>query len=198
MIEKYPVYIAPKIEKIGVYAIRCKANNKCYIGSAFNLFFRLTTHSRDLRLRGRLSSVTDKMTEDVEKYGLDNFEFLILQTFENNTIFYEELYNAEKNFVIQYNTIFPNGYNTYYPAPTNASKIHTLIKATTSEERAEKRRQYYRSTEKISIEIPDDMYLKLKIYADSQHKTPNRLIKSYLLGLIGEAPTNTELTPPTE
>lgn len=46
------------------------------------------------------------LTDDRKKYGLDNFESIILQEVDNF-----ELDRWEKHYIKMFNTIYPNGYN---------------------------------------------------------------------------------------
>ena len=48
-----------------------------------------------------------QLIEDIEKYGLENFEFEILDTASNQ----EELDKQQKEYIKQYNSLEPNGYN---------------------------------------------------------------------------------------
>ena len=59
----------------GVYCIRCKVNNKAYIGSSTNIKSRWYEHKSDLR-RGKHHN--KQLQEDYNKYGADNFLYLIL------------------------------------------------------------------------------------------------------------------------
>ena len=38
----------PQVQKIGIYAIRNKSNNKYYIGSSVNVYNRMLTHARPI------------------------------------------------------------------------------------------------------------------------------------------------------
>jgi group I intron endonuclease len=172
----------PKIEKVGIYAIYCKATNKYYIGSSNNVYARLAAHCRELRLHGGIG-VTAKLDEDVKRHGLENIEFAILETFEDNVLKYEELYKIEKEYVIKYNSIFPNGYNTYLPNPTNNKKRGVLIKATTVEESRNKRKEYIKTTT-IGCKLKKEQAERFKAYAASQGTTVSRLIKEFVLDTI--------------
>lgn len=176
----------PKIEKVGVYAIRCKATDKYYIGSAFNVYARLITHSRSIRLHNELP-VSGKMDEDIKKYGKENIEFAIIKTFENNELKYEELYKKEKEYVIKYNSIFPNGYNTYLPSLTNSKKIGTPVKAITTEETKRKVQEYIKETT-IKCDLPSSYIKKFRQYAKSQGTTANALLKQFVLETIKKSP----------
>lgn len=55
--------------------------------------------------------IKDKMPEnlrnDIEKYGLENFEFEILDTASNQ----EELDRKQREYIKKYNSLEPHGYN---------------------------------------------------------------------------------------
>lgn len=60
----------------GVYCILNVINNKCYIGSSVNLKKRRTDHLRELRKNIHHS---DKLQNAVNKYGIENFRFCIIE-----------------------------------------------------------------------------------------------------------------------
>ena len=49
----------------------------------------------------------EKLRKDVEKYGLENFDFEILDTASTE----EELNGKQKEYIKKYNSFEPNGYN---------------------------------------------------------------------------------------
>jgi len=49
----------------------------------------------------------EQLIKDIEKYGLENFEFEILDTALNQ----EELDRKQKEYIEKYNSIEPKGYN---------------------------------------------------------------------------------------
>ena len=82
-----------------IYLIINKINCKCYIGQTrqINPKNRWRQHRNDSR--GILKKA-------ISKYGLDNFEFILLYEVAN-----EELNDREKQEIINRKTISPNGYN---------------------------------------------------------------------------------------
>jgi len=48
-----------------------------------------------------------EMIKDIEKYGLENFEFEILDTASSK----EELDTKQKEYIKKFNSLEPNGYN---------------------------------------------------------------------------------------
>lgn len=93
----------------GIYLIRNKVNNKYYVGQTIYLRKRLFKH---------ISNFTTKMYDNplyraFDKYGLENFEFTILDTFEGTD--YREIKNKldalETKYIEEYNSYGSTGYN---------------------------------------------------------------------------------------
>jgi len=83
-----------------IYKITCVPTNLSYIGKTIQkLNVRLRQH-QDKRSYCRL------LTEEIKKHGWDNFKYDILWEGEN-----EKLGEMERNFIIEHNTIEPNGLN---------------------------------------------------------------------------------------
>ena len=59
----------------GVYCIRCKVNNKAYIGSSANIKRRWTEHKSLLKTGKHPNK---QLQEDYNKYGADNFLYTVL------------------------------------------------------------------------------------------------------------------------
>ena len=59
----------------GVYCIRCKVNNKAYIGSSVDIKRRWGSHKAELRAG---SHYNKQLQEDYNKYGADSFLYTIL------------------------------------------------------------------------------------------------------------------------
>lgn len=79
---------------IGIYKILNKINNKFYIGSSINIRKRFKEHERCLKLgihsNKHLQSAWDK-------YGSNNFEFIIIEKYKNITN--KELRNRETEII---------------------------------------------------------------------------------------------------
>lgn len=86
-----------------VYKITNLINSKCYIGCTINLNSRIAKH-----LSGKFSGSTI-LYKAVNKYGKDNFEIEVLETFEDK----ETMYLKEKEYIQSLNTLIPNGYNIH-------------------------------------------------------------------------------------
>lgn len=118
MNKKQHIIQVPDVSKIGVYAIRNKANNKYYIGSSSNIKCRMKTHRSNLE---KLYGSNTKMDEDLKsKDDIKNFEFLVLEVFDDYKItetelrereaFYIKKYNAYDGYNVSGRTPFTNGY----------------------------------------------------------------------------------------
>lgn len=83
---------------IGIYKITNKLNGKSYIGQSIHCGERFDQHC------GNINQLID---QTIQKEGIENFTFEILKVLENQN----ELNYWEDYYIIQYNTIFPNGYN---------------------------------------------------------------------------------------
>lgn len=66
---------------IGIYAIRNKIDGKVYIGKSSNIEKRIKSHIRLLSAEARDTKQTNRyLWNAVKLHGLENFEFLILET----------------------------------------------------------------------------------------------------------------------
>jgi len=63
-------------KNFSIYAIRCKANGRVYIGRTSKISERIQTHFSELKRKKYSSKL---MIEDFEKYGKENFEIYILE-----------------------------------------------------------------------------------------------------------------------
>ena len=60
----------------GVYKIECILNNKVYIGQSNNIYYRWSRHKSKLRKNCHLNYL---LQNDYNKYGENNFKFIILE-----------------------------------------------------------------------------------------------------------------------
>lgn len=111
---KYHLIQVPNVQKVGIYAIRNKVNNKYYIGSSVNVNARMKSHRSNIeKLNGsNLEFDKDLQSED----DIKNFEFIVLETFEDYQITDLELRKKEAEYIEKYNAY--KGYNNPDRHPT--------------------------------------------------------------------------------
>lgn len=94
------------MNRIGVYMFRNEITNEKYIGSSEDALNRYKEHMK-LLIKGEHGNY--KFQEAFNKYGLENFAFIILElTYE------ESRFKKEKDYIIKYDSI-KNGYNLCLP-----------------------------------------------------------------------------------
>lgn len=101
------IFLIPKVQKIGVYAIFNRKNGKYYIGSSINVYKRMLTQARAILHHG---GVNLHMSKDMQNKDYESIEFIVLKTFEDGTITDKQLRKAEQEMFKKYNSI-SNGYN---------------------------------------------------------------------------------------
>lgn len=87
----------------GIYKIVNTITGKIYIGLSKDIYSRWERHKAELR---RGSHYNGHLQNAFNKYGLDSFEFDIVEFCTH-----EELPEKEKFYILEYNTLSPNGYN---------------------------------------------------------------------------------------
>lgn len=91
----------------GIYCIINIVNNKKYVGSAVNIFKRIRRHNRELVYQYHNNT---HLLASYIKYGAENFEVKILETFES--IDFKELHDRENEYIKSWNLCNPKiGYN---------------------------------------------------------------------------------------
>lgn len=74
----------------GVYCIRCKVNNKAYIGSSVDIKSRWSSHKALLKAGKHYNK---QLQEDYDKYGADSFLYTILTNCKSQMLLkYENMY----------------------------------------------------------------------------------------------------------
>ena len=94
-----------------IYCYTNKINNKQYIGQTNNLENRKKQHIQDTihKHKGHENAYNQPIHCAMRKYGLDNFELSILKIIDTDD--WDEVNKIESNFIKEYNTLSPNGYN---------------------------------------------------------------------------------------
>ena len=93
-------------EKPGIYVWYNKINNKCYVGQAINLYNRIKQHLKSYKV----NSQHKLLYYAINKYGIENFEVLIVKTLVPSEDIKEQLDNLEQFYINRYNCL-NCGYN---------------------------------------------------------------------------------------
>ena len=128
-----PTYNEDSIQKLknisGIYAFKNKINGKYYIGSSIDIYTRYKQH-----LYRADATHTNKgqypLYQAIRKYGINNFEFFILEIFNDTNDLL--LRQKERDYIIKYNSVAPNGYNQtdYTEHPSKDKYISNKISKT--------------------------------------------------------------------
>lgn len=122
--EHFDLYGIPEVQKIGVYGIHNIVDDKYYIGSTTNLYHRFSLYFRCLMEN---TGINRKMEIDFcNGRKIEDFEIIIFEDFENNTITNLELRKKEREYIEKYNAI-KNGYNTDLPNTGNIPDNQLLV-----------------------------------------------------------------------
>lgn len=89
---------------ICIYAIRCKVNNKQYVGSAVSFKHRIAVHKNYLNKNKHPNRYLQFAWN---KYGEENFEFYIVERLKDN----KDLYIKEQYWIDTYKCLSPDGFN---------------------------------------------------------------------------------------
>lgn len=89
---------------IGIYMYKNKLNNHCYIGQSINIQTRKWDHQSDYK-NEKSSSYNCQFYQALRKYGIENFEFFILEE-----CLKEDLDKKEIFYINKFDS-FKNGYN---------------------------------------------------------------------------------------
>lgn len=90
---------------IGIYKFTNVINGHSYIGQSRNIENRKKKHLQ-FSFNPNASDYDVVFHRAIRKYGVENFEFEVLEECSC-----EELNDREKYYIQQYNTLIPNGYN---------------------------------------------------------------------------------------
>lgn len=139
---------------IGIYAIKNKINNKVYVGQSYNVEHRWKYgHRTALR---KNDHGNDHLQSSWNKYGEENFEFLVLKTYSNfdANIIDED----EKYWIAYYNATNPNyGYNILEGGQTNYGKNNPMYGRSHSKEVIEATR-----TAQTGRKTPIEIYERIR------------------------------------
>ena len=104
---------------MGVYMIKCLINGKVYIGKSNDVKRRWREHKSRLK---RNNHENEKLQYDWNKYGEDNFEFKLIENYDNEEFGIE----LEKKYINEYKSCDLNfGYNMTLGKGENRGEIPT-------------------------------------------------------------------------
>ena len=92
-----------------IYCYTNKQNGKKYVGQTNNIKRRYKQHKDDSFANYSDARYNQAIHCAIRKYGLDNFDFEILEVLENKTS--EEVNERETYWIREKNSLAPNGYN---------------------------------------------------------------------------------------
>lgn len=104
--------------KSGVYCIRHRSSGKCYVGSSARAKNRISQHKSCLR---RSNHPNPKLQSAWNKYGIEAFEFTILEWVEDQNDLHER-----ESFYISLLKSITHGYNIRLETKTNLGIKHSL------------------------------------------------------------------------
>lgn len=156
-----------------IYGIRCKVNNKMYVGKATNYFSRFSLHLRDLQLRKHYCKL---LQSDFDLYGKNNFQFLIireLQTDEDiNLIEVEEISKIDSTLLYNSNLV-ENKVVSYNPTTGEVLKVYFNISDASRQTNIPFMSIYLCCTDYNSTKTTNNIGF---IFEENKDKIPSRLI----------------------
>ena len=151
---KYGILCRSDILTIGIYMITNKINNKKYIGQSIRIETRWREHRNSYLRNDKNTHLYNAM----KKYGLENFDFIILEECKK-----EELNNREKYWIDFYQTTDRNkGYNA-----TSGGDSNYFVREETKIKQSNTKKELFASTNladvyskaiKKKFAIDDDYY----------------------------------------
>lgn len=110
-----------------IYCYINKTNGKKYIGQTNNLERRKKQHIQDSIhcFQGHETSYELPFHRAIRKYGIDNFEYNILEVIDTED--WDEVNKLESKYIKEENTIVPNGYNLQCDGMANQGKNKSYL-----------------------------------------------------------------------
>lgn len=175
MNRKQHIIQVPDIKKVGVYAIHNKTTGKYYVGSSSNVNARLKTHRSNIE---KLYGSNMKMDEDLKtEDDIKNFEFLILETFNDYEITETKSREREAYYIKKYNAY--NGYNVSGRNPY-INGYFGKNELLTSKKIPYGKRLSYKDIVYMSNVVLLQRYSKM-LFSEKQHETEIAMMKQEIL-----------------
>ncbi len=144
ILEKYTKFKKGNLaNKIGVYSITNRGDNTTYIGESKNLEVRFIEHLRRLSTNRHVNS---HLQNAVNKYGIENFEFEVIELCNLEDTKIREHYWVD--YLRESGTTFYNIKPTD-PIKTNLRSKETTLKIYQTKKRIAEKRGYWQSEEAI-------------------------------------------------
>lgn len=175
MNRKQHIIQVPDVKKVGVYAIHNKSNDKYYIGSSVNINSRMKSHRSNIE---KLNGSNLKMDEDLKSENdIKNFEFIVLETFDDFEVTDLELRNREAFYINKYDAY--NGYNVSSRPPTVNAYFgdNEFLRA---EKMSYKKRYCRKDITKMSNASLLQRYSKM-LFSEKHHETEIAMMKQEIL-----------------
>jgi len=158
-------------EKTGIYMVVNLINQHKYIGQSKNIKKRFKQHHLCDYNNTNNCCYNTKFYQALRKYGLDNFEVIILELCEEN-----ELDALEQKYIKQFDT-FKNGYNSTEGGQNWSSNIHSKETELKRQKTREKNKSL-QSENHPRAKLTNDEVLKIRQrYIDGE--TPEQIFKDY-------------------
>ena len=131
----------------GIYKWENLINHKCYIGQSIDLNKRISHHFSNIRS----GKCDNPLYRAIQKYGIDNFDLTVIETFKSSDNIKSTLDEKEKYYIQKYDSFGNNGYNQTLGGDggilgykfTEEQKRHVSINSTKVAENKSKRVYMY-------------------------------------------------------
>ena len=164
---------AKLVKKSGIYYIKCKVNNKLYIGSSKDIGSRLIKHFSQLR---KGNHPNHGLLSDYKKYGQKEFEFGVIEYINTNLKEIESKYQNEHNIDELYNLSIKNGFHS-------VAQLDAWHKANRDSHKTKEYKDKMRTIKSNKIGQFDKEGKLIKIYTNSDEVIAKfGMAKSTLLG----------------
>ena len=152
-------------KKPGIYVIRNLINRKIYVGKSKNIYQRLHQHLYDIKTLERNNNENPHLLNAVLKYGIESFDYYVIEYFENIDENLEVILSERELFWMnKLECLNPEkGYNLRYDSESNCfvsdetrEKISNRLKKEwengVRSEHSEKLKSYWENNESRKVE----------------------------------------------